>query len=113
MTCGCCDPEAFRENDNRVIGYVVASRPSRAAGDTRRLYYLGAELVLVDPPKGRVIDRPAFKLLRQIMRRGDKLVLASEKALGTKPTHVEANCASLEADGIEIAIMRKEYFEGL
>ena len=112
MTCGCCHPESFRENDNRVFGYVVADKPGSAGTEIRKLHFVGAEHVLSDEPKGRVRDRPSLRILRKIMRSGDKLILADEKALGTKPAYVDANMAAIEAQGVEVAFIRKEYFEG-
>ena len=72
---------------------------------------MGAELVLTDLRQGRVKDRPGLKLLRKIMRCGDKLVLADEKALGTKPAYVAANIAAIEAEGVEVAFVREGFFE--
>ena len=111
MTCGCCHPEAFRENGNRVFGYVVADRMGQADTGMRQLHYLGAEHVFTDKPIGRVKDRPGLKLLRKLMCPGDKLLLADERALGTKPDRAEANMAMLEAKGLQVAIVRKEFFE--
>ncbi len=110
MTCGVCHPEAFREGQGRVFGYAVADRPSRVAAGIRRLHYLGAEHVFTDEPKGRVKDRPGLKILRKVLCRGDRVILADEKSLGTKPAYVEANIETFEARGINVAIMRKEYF---
>lgn len=112
MSCGVCDPEAFRENGNRVFGYVAEPANGPSDMNVRRVYYLGAELVMTDVQKGRVKDRPGFKVLRKIMRRGDKLILADEKALGTKSEYVDANLAAIEAQGIDVAIMKKGFFEG-
>lgn len=111
MTCGVCHPEAFREPEQRVFGYVAEPRNGPADMNVRRVYYVGAELVMTDVREGRVMDRPGYKLLCKIMRPGDKLILADEKALGTKPAYVSANMAALEAQGVEVAIVREEYFE--
>lgn len=111
MTCGVCHPEAFRESAGRVWGYVAEPANGPADVRVRQAYFVGAELVLTDLRQGRVKDRPGLKLLRKIMRRGDRLVLADEKALGTKPEYIEANVAAIEAEGIEVAFIRKDYFE--
>ena len=112
MTCGVCHPEAFRETSARVFGYVAEPLQGPTDINVCNVYFLGAELVLTDIRKGRICDRPGMKILRKIMRSGDKLILADEKALGTKPEYVEANIASIESDGVEVAFIRKEYFEG-
>ncbi|WP_306114207.1 MULTISPECIES: hypothetical protein [unclassified Roseovarius] len=111
MTCGVCHPEAFREDSKRVFGYVAEPRNGPADINVRRAYYVGAELVMTDIREGRVMDRPGYKLLCKIMRPGDKLILADEKAIGTKPAYVSANLEALEAQGVEVALVSKEYWE--
>ncbi len=91
---------------------MVTGHPGRAGTDIRQPHYLVAEHVLSDKPTGRVRDRPSLKILRKIMRPRDKLIPADERALGTKPAYVSANMAAIEATGIEVAVMRREYFEG-
>ena len=111
MTCGVCHPEAFREADRRVFGYVAEPRNGPADMNVRRTYFVGAELVLTDIREGRVMDRPGWKVLRKIMRAGDRLILADEKALGTKPAYVSANMAALEEQGVEVAVIREGFFD--
>lgn len=111
MSCGVCYPEAFREKTARVWGYVAEPANGPADVRVRQAYFVGAELVLTDLRQGRVKDRPGFKLLRKIMRCGDKLVLADEKALGTKPAYVAANIAAIEAEGVDVAFVREGFFE--
>ena len=111
MTCGVCHPEAFREGNGRVFGYVAEPLQGPTDISVRQVYYVGAELVLTDLQQGRVRDRPSFKILRKIMRKGDKLILADEKALGTKPAYVSANIAAIEATGVEVAFINKEFFQ--
>ena len=110
MTCGVCHPEAFREKNTRVFGYVAEPPQGPTDINVRNVYFLGAELVLTDIRQGRVRDRPGMKILRKIVRPGDKLILADEKALGTKPAYVDANMAAIEAQGVEVAFIRKEFF---
>lgn len=107
---GVCHPEAFREPDLRVLGYVAEPRQGPADINVRRVYYVGAELVMTDIREGRVMDRPGYKVLRKIMRPGDKLILVDEKALGTKSAYVAANMAALEAQGMVVAVIRKGFF---
>ena len=111
MTCGVCHPEAFREPEQRVFGYVAEPRNGPADINVRRVYYVGAELVMTDIREGRMMDRPGYKLLCNIMRSGDQLILANEKALGIKPGYVSANIAALEAQGVEVTFIDKDYLE--
>ena len=112
MTCGVCDPEAFRADENsRTLGYVVGSNPSKVAGDTRRVHFFGAELVLADQPKGHLRVRPGYQLLKQCLRTGDRLVLARLSALGTNPDRARTNLASIEAEGITVLFVDHDLFE--
>lgn len=113
MTCGACDPEAFRKDEqSRIVGYLVVREMHQATALARKLYFLGAELVLSDPPTGKVRQRKGFVKLTSVLRKGDKLVLASESDLGTKPQARDTVLSEIAAEGVEIAIMRPEYFEG-
>ena len=93
-----------------MFGYVAESRNGPADINVRRAYYVGAELVLTDIREGRVMDRPGYKLLCKIMRPGDKLILADEKTIGTKPAYVSANLEALEAQGVEVAVICEDFF---
>ena len=66
-------------------GYVAEPRQGSADINVRRVYYVGAELVMTDIREGGVMDRPGYEVLCKIMRPVDKLILADERALGTKP----------------------------
>lgn len=112
MSCGACAPEAFREGGGVVYGYLVARTVDQAAHEARNLYFMGAECVFADEPKGHVGLRPSFdKLCNKCLRSGDKLILATETALGTKPHRAERHIAALEAQGIQVAILRLDYFD--
>ena len=112
MTCGVCNPEAFRTNEGaRTLGYVVSANSGRLAGDTQRVHFFGAELVLADQPKGQLRVRPGYRLLRQCLREGDSLVLARLSSLGTKPDRARANLAAIEAEGITVLFVDHSLFE--
>ncbi|MEM9422997.1 MAG: hypothetical protein AAF986_10950, partial [Pseudomonadota bacterium] len=85
--------------------------PHRATMEARKLYYLGAKLVLSDIPRGRLTSRPGWKALKQGLRRGDRLLLGSQDALGTNKARAAAHMEALEQDGIDIFFMKPEYFE--
>ncbi len=84
---------------------------TEATTKARRLYYLGAETVYSDKPKGRVCDREGFKALMHPvnLRAGDLLILGSIDVLGTKPKHQTGNLARIEAQGIQAMIVRPEW----
>ena len=111
MSCGVCAPEAFREGGGVVYGYLTARTVDHAAWEARKLNYMGAQYVFADEPKGHVGLRRNFRRMSKLSRPGDKVILAAESALGTKPERVERHIEALEAKGVQVAILRPEYFE--
>jgi len=113
MTCGVCGPKAFRTKGKRIYGYLVADSMTKATVEARKLYYLGAEVVLSDKPEGRVCDREGFKTLMHpvYLRSGDLLILSDMSALGSRKERQDANAAKIETMGVEISIIRPDYFE--
>ena len=107
MTCGACCPEAFQPTaDARVFGYVVADCPTQISLMTGKLHYLGAGHVFADFRRGRVVDRKNFAILRNVMREGDRLILADRDCLGTKPHLANRHFSDLEGAGVEVQIIK-------
>ncbi len=113
MTCGACAPEMFRKSDGaRVFGYLVAPTMDMATLWARKLYFLGAEGVFSDMPKGNLRHRPGWRILNKILHPGDQLLLLDTKALGSKPEYVRRNQRKLEDQGIRVAFVVTDFFEG-
>ncbi len=91
--------------------YAFTDRAGISA-DARKLHYVGAEHIFTDEPRGNVRYRPNLKLLRKLMRPGDKLVVVNEQSLGTKPGYITANVAALEAEGVVVMFIKEDYFAG-
>lgn len=112
MTCGACAPEMFRETESgRVFGYLVAPTMDMATLWARKLYFVGAEAVFSDLPKGNIRYRPGWRILNKILHPGDRLILLDENALGSKPEYVRRNQQKLEGDGINLGFIEPSYFE--
>ncbi|WP_299970180.1 hypothetical protein [uncultured Roseobacter sp.] len=112
MTCGACTPEAFREGGGVVYGYLVARTVDQAASEARKLYFMGAQHVFADEPTGHIQHRSSYsKLSNRFLRPGDKLILATETALGTKRHQAERHIEALMARGVEVFTLNPEYFE--
>lgn len=111
MACGVCEPKAFRQGADVVYGYLVASHMHVATSEARKLYYMGAQHVFSDMPQGKISNRPGWQRLRKCLRSGDRLVLASASALGTKPARADLHMQALENDGIETFILNQDYVE--
>lgn len=110
MTCGICDPEAFRPIPKAyVIGYV-AFEDNRAASigtAVRNLYFMGCEVVFTDQAKGHVKTRPGYALLRTCLRKGDRLVLDREQSFGRSRPSREKHMNEIAASGVEIMLLTK------
>ena len=107
MTCGACHPEAFRSKAiPRVIGYAVAKTPGRLALMTQRLHFFGAEYVFSDQPSGQVKHRPGFKAATKVASPGDRIILADDHCLGTKPVASAKVLAVLEGRGFDIQVLK-------
>lgn len=111
MTCGACEPTAFRQGAEVVYGYLVTDQMHSATHEARKLYFMGAQHVFSDLPQGKLSNRPGWRLLRKCLRSGDRLVLASPVALGTKPERANAHMQALEQDGIKTFILNQDYFD--
>ncbi len=109
MTCGVCHPEAFQGDErSRIFGYAVSNHPGALSRQIRQLHHMGAQYVYVDAPKGIVSQRPGYLGVCRVMRDGDKLVLANDKCLGTKPQHADRHLAALERSGLSVHVLTPE-----
>ena len=103
MTCGCCDPSQFKsESGGRVFGYTAAPTRSGAMYETRRLFFMGARVVFYDDPQGQVRHRPEFNRLIKIARPGDRIILSTLTALGTKAEYQRKQLARMREWDLEV-----------
>ena len=84
MSCGVCNPNAFREALNTeggyVYGYTCSKRPEFSV---RQLYYMGAQHVMWDyPSPTNTLKRNGLKLLLKLLRKGDTLIISKSEDLG-------------------------------
>ena len=113
MTCGICNPKAFRpQKGGRVYGYQTIS-PDNAncsGGVAPDLHYMGAEYVLTDWRKGNVTDRPSYQVLCNgvDLRKGDRLIVDSLKSFGSRSMWRRQNLARIEAMGVEVTTLTPE-----
>lgn len=114
MTCGACEPEGFRpKTGGRVLGYLTTSKMHTATLQARKLYFMGAEAVFSDAPDAALEDRPGWKLLSHpvCLRSGDRLILSKDEDLHSNPNVAEAHLAALLARGVEVFVLKPEFFE--
>lgn len=120
MTCGICNPTGFRDawqsshhiegKSPRVWGYAVAADASAIAAQVKALHHYGAEHVFADHPVGQVRNRPGFKTLTHpvYLREGDTLLLADQRALGTKPSAAALIEDELKARGVAVWVVAQD-----
>ena len=109
MTCGACHPEAFQSEDGgRTFGYAVSAHSGALSRQIQQLHFMGAWHVLVDHPVGQVRNRPGFKSLCRVARKGDTVLLGNEQCLGTKPQQSAHNAAKLQEAGLGVRLLNPE-----
>ncbi|MEM6890894.1 MAG: hypothetical protein AAF636_22570 [Pseudomonadota bacterium] len=112
MTCGVCSPEAFRpQQGKRVWGYLTADEMHVATIGSRKLHFMGCEHVFSDAPDAEPDERPGWQLLSEpiYLRDGDRLILSKKEDLSDA---ADAHIADLTARGVEVFVLRSDYFEG-
>lgn len=108
MTCGVCNPAAFHPaKGKRVWGYAATTKPGLLARQVAQLYYMGCETVFTDAALGRVLSRPGYQALRSpiLARKGDRVVFADPKALGSCRPAQDRRTAELQARGVEVMFL--------
>ena len=91
-----------------MFGYTVAADPSQIATNAARVHFMGAQHVFSDLPHANVRHRPGLRKLRRALRQGDSLILSHRSDLGSKPVRSQANINLIEADGVEVLVLRPE-----
>lgn len=100
MSCGVCNPKAFRPKaGTRVFGYLTATNMTHAATGARPLYFMGCESVFCDVPVGPVASRTGYKWLLLCIRPGDRIIVADIKVLGSSHRTQQTRMAEIEANG--------------
>lgn len=113
MTCGICNPKAFRPHKGgRVYGYQTISHdnPNCSGGAAPDLHFMGAEYVVTDWRKGKVTGRPGYQVLCNgvILRKGDRLIVDSLKSFGSRSIWRKQNLARIVAMGVEVTTLTPE-----
>lgn len=108
MSCGVCNPKAFRpRTTGRVFGYTTfkTERNASMGGAIPALYFMGCEMVLTDMAQGHVDSRCGCVMLCKVMRKGDRLLLSHASAFGIKPAGQARHIAKTEAMGVEVMFL--------
>ena len=111
MTCGVCDPKAFRPSKGgRFFGYTAFPDQATASrgGTVPDLYFMGAQRVFSDLAQGNVRYREGFRVMCKVMRKGDRQLIDNPLSLGTKPEYQTRNLARIEAMGVEVLELTPE-----
>lgn len=111
MTCGVCNPKAFRPRpQGRVFGYAAfkTDRIASIGSAIPTLYFMGCEIVMTDMARGQLATRPGYRLMCKIIRKGDRLLLAGAATFGIKPELQVRHIAKFEAMGVEVTTLTPE-----
>lgn len=93
-----------------MFGYAAftSTRMASYGAPLPALFFMGCERVLTDQATGNLSNRPGYACLRNVMRKGDRLVLDCEQSLGSKRQNRRRHMEEIEADGIEIMVLTEE-----
>jgi hypothetical protein len=108
MSCGVCNPEAFRPpSKGRVFGYATfkTNHSASIGGAIPALYFMGCEMVLTYMAQGHVDSRYGYMMLCKVLRKGDRLLIADASAFGIKPAGQTRHIAMIEAMGVEVMFL--------
>ncbi|GAB5447164.1 MAG: hypothetical protein Gyms2KO_20370 [Gymnodinialimonas sp.] len=113
MSCGVCNPKAFRTGTGgRVYGYqtINSETAGLCGGAAPDLHFLGAEYVLTDWRRGPVAGRPGYRLLCNglILRQGDRLIVDSAKSFGGRNVWRKINMERIRAMGVDLNVLTPE-----
>ena len=86
-----------------VYGYIrVSTKEQNEARQEKQLKEKGCELILIDKSTGKNFDRPQYKLLKQVVREGDKIIFTELDRLGRNYDEIKKEIQELESKGVEI-----------
>ena len=108
MSCGVCEPEAFKDGGRR-FGYVAGLDPMATVRDAAQIMYYGVsdKRLYADLAIGNVRYRKGLLRVRKIARPGDAIVIASLAALGVKPERALRVVDEIEETGVRVWVVPK------
>lgn len=86
-----------------LYGYIrVSTKEQNEARQEKQLKDKGCELILIDKSTGKNFDRPQYKLLKQVVREGDKIIFTELDRLGRNYDEIKKEIQEFESKGVEI-----------
>lgn len=87
----------------RIYGYIrVSTKGQNEARQEEQLKEKGCDLVLMDKATGKDFDRPQYKLLKQVVREGDKVIFTELDRLGRNYDEIKKEIQEFENKSVEI-----------
>lgn len=87
----------------RTYGYIrVSTKYQNEARQEQQLRQKGCDLILMDKATGKDFDRPQYKLLKQVVREGDKVIFTELDRLGRSYYEIKKEIQEFDSKGVEI-----------
>lgn len=87
----------------KIYGYIrVSTREQNEIRQEILLKEKGCDLVLIDKSTGKDFDRPHYRLLKQVVREGDKVIFTELDRLGRNYDEIKKEIQEFENKGVEI-----------
>ena len=87
----------------RTYGYIrVSTKYQNEARQEQQLRQKGCDLILMDKATGKDFDRPQYKLLKQVVREGDKVIFTELDRLGRSYYEIKKEIQEFDRKGVEI-----------
>ena len=86
-----------------IYGYIrVSTKYQNEARQEQQLRQKGCDLILMDKATGKDFDRPQYKLLKQVVREGDKVIFTELDRLGRSYYEIKKEIQEFDSKGVEI-----------
>lgn len=87
----------------KVYGYIrVSTKEQNEARQEQQLKEKGCNLILMDKATGKDFDRPNYKLLKQVVREGDKVIFTELDRLGRNYDQIKEEIRYFDNIGVEV-----------
>ena len=87
----------------KIYGYIrVSTKGQNEARQEQQLKEKGCNLILMDKATGKDFDRPNYKLLKQVVREGDRVIFTELDRLGRNYDQIKEEIRYFDNIGVEV-----------
>lgn len=87
----------------KIYGYIrVSTKEQNESRQENQLKEKGCDLILIDKSTGKDFERPNYKLLKQVVREGDKIIFTELDRLGRDYDQIKEEIRYFDNMGVEV-----------